>query len=428
MAKRSSEETKNMQIKKRKQKSSEEDIYKIDFEPIEEQENIVKNPPKSKRGRKKKEEKKFEFDDVRKNEMIANIDLMRERIEQGQKIINELGKTRVKKEPNKQLKEEFDVEELYEDEAVKEKKTRKRRTKIAKEEKDEGILTEILKKETKTRKRRTKKVEVQQDVNEGIKINAQNGVTEVFLDDNQYRIEMQKSEFNIYTKYSGSSYIIVRDNELKMLCDDEYLLLKKENQDYEIITNQDFKINYVIDNLERKNNIVNFRLTNLTEIIANEEGLNFVIDEEKVIENSLEDNHTLVISEEDGKVYLPYSKEEIKNEVLQNKGTKITDLIEEKYIYPLDKYKNAIRARFREGYNLMYKKEGKSRRSAILLGIELMFETNLHPAIISACKNLEELDIYLDCLEDNELEKFSCFKIIYKSLPMINKRKKVQEF
>ena len=428
MAKRSSEETKNMQIKKRKQKSSEEDIYKIDFEPIEEQENIVKNPPKSKRGRKKKEEKKFEFDDVRKNEMIANIDLMRERIEQGQKIINELGKTRVKKEPNKQLKEEFDVEELYEDEAVKEKKTRKRRTKIAKEEKNEGILTEILKKETKTRKRRTKKVEVQQDVNEGIKINAQNGVTEVFLDDNQYRIEMQKSEFNIYTKYSGSSYIIVRDNELKMLCDDEYLLLKKENQDYEIITNQDFKINYVIDNLERKNNIVNFRLTNLTEIIANEEGLNFVIDEEKVIENSLEDNHTLVISEEDGKVYLPYSKEEIKNEVLQNKGTKIADLIEEKYIYTLDKYKNAIRARFREGYNLMYKKEGKSRRSAILLGIELMFETNLHPAIISACKNLEELDIYLDCLEDNELEKFSCFKIIYKSLPMINKRKKVQEF
>ena len=154
----------------------------------------------------------------------------------------------------------------------------------------------------------------------------------------------------------------------------------------------------------------------------------FVIDEEKVIENTLEDNHTLVISEEDGKVYLPYSKEEIKNEVLQNKGTKISDLIEKKYICPLDKYKNAIRARFREGYNLMYKKEGKSRRSAILLGIELMFETNLHPAVISACKNLEELDIYLDCLEDNELEKFSCFKIIYKSLPMLHKKNKVQEF
>ena len=63
-----------------------------------------------------------------------------------------------------------------------------------------------------------------------------------------------------------------------------------------------------------------------------------------------------------------------------------------------------------------------------MLGIELMFETNLHPAIISACKNLEELDIYLDCLEDNELEKFSCFKIIYKSLPTLRKKAKFQEF
>ena len=57
-----------------------------------------------------------------------------------------------------------------------------------------------------------------------------------------------------------------------------------------------------------------------------------------------------------------------------------------------------------------------------------MFESNLHPAIISACKTLEELDIYLDCLEDNELEKFSCFKIIYKSLPTLHKNNKAQEF
>ena len=165
----------------------------------------------------------------------------------------------------------------------------------------------------------------------------------------------------------------------------------------------------------------------MTEIFAYEDGLVFEIDEEKVIENNLEDNNTLVISEEDGKVYLPYTKEDVKNEVLQNRGTKISDVIEEKYILPIEKYKNSMRARFREGYNLMYKKEGKSKKSAILLGIELMFETNLHPAIISACKNLEELDIYLDCLEDNELEKFSCFKIIYKSLPTIRKKAKFQE-
>ena len=424
MARKILEDTKEVQTRKRKQKGSEDDIYKFDFGTTEEQENIVKNPPKSKRGRKKKEEKTFEFDDASKNEMIASIDLMRQKIEQGQKFINELAETK----NGKELSAELDVEELNESDEFQDRATRRRKNIKEKEEKDTSIFADILKKETKTRKRRTKKVEASKNIDEGIKINAKDGVTDVFLDENQYRIEMQKTEYNIYTKNSGASYIIVRDNELRIISGNVYLLLKKEKQDYEIITNQDFKINYVIDNLERKDNVVNFRLTNLTEIIANEDGLVFVIDEEKVIENTLEDNHTLVISEEDGKVYLPYSKEEIKNEVLQNKGTKISDLIEEKYICPLDKYKNAIRARFREGYNLMYKKEGKSRRSAILLGIELMFETNLHPAIIAACKNLEELDIYLDCLEDNELEKFSCFKIIYKSLPMLHKKKKVQEF
>ena len=247
------------------------------------------------------------------------------------------------------------------------------------------------------------------------------------LKHNEYKVELQKLEYNVYTQTSDNSYIIVRSPNLRIVSGNVYLMIKKQEEEYEITTNQDFKINYVIDNLERKDNVVNFKLTNLVEIIANESGLIFEIDEEKVIENNLEDNHTLVISEEDGKVYLPYTKDEIKKDVSQNKGTKISEIIENKYILPLDKYKNSIRARFREGYNLMYHREGKSKRSAIMLGIELMFETNLHPAIISACKNLEELDIYLDCLDDNELEKFSCFKIIYKSLPTLRKKAKYRE-
>ena len=161
---------------------------------------------------------------------------------------------------------------------------------------------------------------------------------------------------------------------------------------------------------------------------CSEKDLKIVLDEIKVAENSTKSNNNLIISEIEGKVYLPYTKEDIKKDVLQNKGTKISEVIDQKYVLPLDKYKNSMRARFREGYNLMYYREKKSKRSAIMLGIELMFESNLHPAIISACKTLEELDIYLDCLEDIELEKFSCFKIIYKSLPTLHKNNKAQEF
>lgn len=261
-----------------------------------------------------------------------------------------------------------------------------------------------------------------------IKMHTEDNLTEIKLKYNNYKIELQKNEYNIYTEKNETSYIIVREPYLRIVVGGAYILMERQEEEYAITTNQDFKINYVIDNLERKNNAVNFKLTNLTEIEANEEGLMFEIDEEKVIENNLEDNKTLIISEEEGKVYLPYTKAEVKENMMQNKGKKISELIEQNYILPLDRYKSSMMARFREAYELMYKREGASRKKAFMLGIEMMFETNLHPAIISACKNIEELDIYLDCLEDNELEKFSCFKIIYKSLPALRKKGKVQEF
>ena len=272
--------------------------------------------------------------------------------------------------------------------------------------------------------KKSKKGEAEQ---KAIKMHTEDNLTEVKLGENQYKIELQKDEYNIYTEINETSYIIVREPCLRMVVDGKYIFMERQGEEYSVTTNQDFKINYVIDNLERKNNVVNFKLTNLTQIEANEEGLIFEIDEEKVIENNLEDNKTLVISEEDGKVYLPYTKEEVKENMAQSKGKKISELIEEKYVLPLDKFKNSMKARFIEAYNLMYRREGKSRKSAFFLGLELMFESNLHPAIISACKSVEELDIYLDCLEDNELEKFSCFKIIYKSLPTLRKKGRFQE-
>ena len=310
------------------------------------------------------------------------------------------------------------------EEGIKSSKKGRGRPRKTAEEKAAAAAERAAQKATMSNTTRKNKKDTQQ----AIKMHTEDNLTEIKLGKNEYKIELQKNEYNVYTEKNETSYIIVREPCLRMLVDGMYIFMERQEEEYSITTNQDFKINYVIDNLQRKNNIVNFKLTNLTQIEANKEGLIFEIDEEKVVENNLEDNKTLVISEEDGKVYLPYTKDEVKEDVIQNKGKKISELIEENYTLPLDKFKNSMKARFREGYNLMRKKEGKSKKSAFLLGLELMFETNLHPAIISACKNLEELDIYLDCLEDNELEKFSCFKIIYKSLPTLTKKGKMQEF
>ena len=425
MAEKLLKETKDTQTKRKKTKkvAEEDDIYKIDLtlespeneddfkaKDLESEEKEEKT--KAKRGRKSKNVVKVVEDDEEVDEIFGNI--------------------------NKWINED-EIEENLEKEKTEKKGRKKSLTKVedgiksskttAKKNATKKTTTKATTK-TRTKNKKTDETESIQTENEQqgeIKIHAENDTTELQLKHNEYKVELQKLEYNVYTQTSDNSYIIVRSPNLRIVSGNVYLMIKKQEEDYEITTNQDFKINYVIDNLERKDNVVNFKLTNLVEIIANESGLIFEIDEEKVIENNLEDNHTLVISEEDGKVYLPYTKDEIKKDVSQNKGAKISEIIENKYILPLDKYKNSIRARFREGYNLMYHREGKSKRSAIMLGIELMFETNLHPAIISACKNLEELDIYLDCLDDNELEKFSCFKIIYKSLPTLRKKAKYRE-
>ncbi len=425
MAEKLLKETKDTQTKRKKTKkvAEEDDIYKMDL-TLESPENEddfkakdleseeKKEKTKAKRGRKSKNVVKVVEDDEEVDEIFGNI--------------------------NKWINED-EIEENLEKEKTEKKGRKKSLTKVEDGIKSSKTTTKktTTKKtttkattKTRTKNKKTDETESIQTENEQqgeIKIHAENDTTELQLKHNEYKVELQKLEYNVYTQTSDNSYIIVRSPNLRIVSENVYLMIKKQEEDYEITTNQDFKINYVIDNLERKDNVVNFKLTNLVEIIANESGLIFEIDEEKVIENNLEDNHTLVISEEDGKVYLPYTKDEIKKDVSQNKGAKISEIIENKYILPLDKYKNSIRARFREGYNLMYHREGKSKRSAIMLGIELMFETNLHPAIISACKNLEELDIYLDCLDDNELEKFSCFKIIYKSLPTLRKKAKYRE-
>ena len=56
-------------------------------------------------------------------------------------------------------------------------------------------------------------------------------------------------------------------------------------------------------------------------------------------------------------------------------------------------------------------KENGSVIRALDLALELMFKYNLNPIIIAACRNLDELDMYLDCLDENELFDFKCFQI-----------------
>ena len=133
----------------------------------------------------------------------------------------------------------------------------------------------------------------------------------------------------------------------------------------------------------------------------------------------LQDNDTLIISEKDGLVYLPFKVEDLKNEFLEKekKYSGLIDLINNEYIYPISKYKNTVASRFKEAYSLMVSREKDSPFSGLELGIELAFNYSLHPAVITACKTVAELDSYLDALDEKDMTLFTAFKINFEILP-----------
>ena len=140
---------------------------------------------------------------------------------------------------------------------------------------------------------------------------------------------------------------------------------------------------------------------------------------EKHIQYHNLEEKTLIISEIDNTVKLPFTINNLET-ILNNEPTSyssIYEIIAKKYTIPLSYYRFSAFSRFKETYKLVVEKEHQTRKKAILLGLEMFANYNLHPAIITACKSLDELDIYLSCLEDNKLEDFPFFAIKFIGLP-----------
>lgn len=154
-------------------------------------------------------------------------------------------------------------------------------------------------------------------------------------------------------------------------------------------------------------------------------------EQEKTIkaEEQKESTNVLIISEREGKVFLPYTAEDINYYLNTRKYSSEKQIVEEVFTVPLSKYSNFALARITEGFKLMREKEKASFGEALKYAFELLYERNLHPAIITACKTQDDLDIYLACLEDNMLELFDSFEIRFDYAPMkIKTNKKIEYF
>lgn len=139
--------------------------------------------------------------------------------------------------------------------------------------------------------------------------------------------------------------------------------------------------------------------------------------------------NVLIISEKQNKVILPFTYSEIEHffEEHNEEYSDIEEVIEKNYTKPLKYYKNSAMSRFKEAYKLVTQREQGSIKDAVMLATEMFFTYNLHPAIITACKNLNELDIYLSCLEYDELDDFHFFKVVYEIAPVVTKPKQLAD-
>lgn len=152
--------------------------------------------------------------------------------------------------------------------------------------------------------------------------------------------------------------------------------------------------------------------------IQNQEQETPIQDTNNDIQIPITDNKTLIISEIQNKVFLPYTIAELEKILNENdKYNNINEIVSDLYIIPIDKYKFSNKSRFKETYDLMRKKEKASIVESLNIALEQTFNSSLNPAIIAACKNLDQLDIYLDCLDTNETNKFPFFEIKYEMLP-----------
>lgn len=164
-------------------------------------------------------------------------------------------------------------------------------------------------------------------------------------------------------------------------------------------------------------------VTEKKENVIQEEQIVNYIEEKEDKEIHIKNNNTLLISEKQGKVILPYKAEEVLRIFNKEKSkySSVEEVIEDKFTRNFSDFKIQFASRYAETMKLARDRENYSFMDAITIATEMMKKRFLHPAIISACRTLNELDVYLDCLDKNELEDFKIFKVKYELYPMVVK-------
>lgn len=254
-------------------------------------------------------------------------------------------------------------------------------------------------------------INVKEQIIDSLETNKENLLNTNNIENNDIKDDkkdIDKNNSNDINMLSNSSYTetLTTDAINKLDLQSKYL---SENENNNKKDNNE-------DNIDSSNDLENETTDlNLEPAVKNKN----IKTNDRVTKLPLQDNNSLIISEKDGLVYLPFKVEDLKKEYIEKhkKYKGLIDLINHEYILPINKYKNTVTSRFKEAYSLMVNKEKESALSGLELGLEVAFNYSLHPAVISACKSLNELDEYLDALDAKDMSSFKRFKVEFEVLP-----------
>ena len=163
-------------------------------------------------------------------------------------------------------------------------------------------------------------------------------------------------------------------------------------------------------------------IQNIVEAIEPVENIKQIKNDVYKFISTVEDNDTLLISEKEGKVFLPYTVKDLNAYLVEypDEYKSLSDVVNQEYIVSIDKYRHQSISRFKEMYCLMRDVEMKSVIESFKKAVEVMFDSRINPTIIAACRTEEQVNNYIYCLERNDLDSFKDFKIVFDMAPMNN--------
>lgn len=124
----------------------------------------------------------------------------------------------------------------------------------------------------------------------------------------------------------------------------------------------------------------------------------------------------LIIDNNLGIAILPYSISDLDEVFLDDPEnySSIQDIIDKEYTVKLKDFENTSIIRYKEAFKLAKEKSNYTFSQAATFAKKFLVENEISSLIIASCKNVDELEFYIECLNNNNLNNFHYFKIIEK--------------